>query len=114
MAKLRIDSQWQAARYLIKALPGFCREACVRPHAEEAVALTKALLVLLPDTSFRIEVDDKVLLEQIDGAYEPSRQIRLAAAKECLTVEKPADPIVSYAYRRCRPEEIPLMLSATQ
>lgn len=106
------DSQWTAARYLIKALPGLCREAYVRPHAEDAVALTKALLVLLPDTSFRIEVDEEVLWQQIAGVdHQPCRQLRLAAADEGRTLEEPADPIVPYAYRRCKPGEVPLMLS---
>jgi len=72
--------------------------------------LTKALLMLLPDISFRIEIDDQVLWHQIDAVvHQPCRQIRLSERGR--PYEAPADPIVPYAYRRCGYDEMPLMLS---
>ncbi len=106
--------QWIAARYLIKALPGFCRHPCVRPHAEQAVALTKELLVLLPDFSFRLEVDNDVLWQQINNViHQPCRVLRLIAAKSGQAIEEPLDPLVPYTYRRCRPGGQPLMLAGS-
>lgn len=106
------DRQWHAAYDLIRALPGICRDERVRPHAEEVISLTKRLLILLPDTSFRIKVDDDLLWHQIDDPlHEPCREIRLNAGKRGLAIPEPVSPIVPYRYKRCSPHQRPLLLS---
>lgn len=108
----RPDSQWFTARYMIRSLPGFCRHPFVRPHAEDAVSLVKHLLKLLPDTSFRIRIDDSMLWHQIDAEiHEPSHEIRTAARTDGRVIEEPADPVIHYKYVRCRPSEAPLFPS---
>jgi hypothetical protein len=107
-------SQRTAACYLIKALPGFCRHPCVRPHAKQAIALTRELLRLLPDFSFRLEVDNNVLWHQINNVvHQPCRVLRLIAAESGQVIEEPAEPFVPYTYRRCRPGEEPLLLAGS-
>lgn len=96
------DRQWNTARYMIRALPGICRDPRASPFADQVIALTKKLLVLLPDCSIRIEVDEVVLWSQIVGpVYEPCRAIRLSSAKDGLMIPEPEEPIVPYTYRRC-------------
>jgi hypothetical protein len=112
--KRQLNDQRHAARYLIKALPGFCRHPCVRPHAEQAIALAKELLRLLPDFSFRLKVDNDVLWQQINNVvHQPCRVLRLIAAKSGQVIEEPAEPFVLYTYRRCRSGEEPLMLAGS-
>ena len=109
------DQQWYAANYLIKAAPGLCRLSFVRPFSEALIDLIDHLLVLLPDTSFVLEIDREEMRRQIFAAtHEPSRDMRLAALAEGTRIEEPPDPIVPYAYRRCLPEERPMLLAGSR
>lgn len=106
------DNQWFAARYLIRALPAFCRHPFVRPHAGLAISLVKRLLILLPDTSFRIRIDDQTLWRQIEATvHEPCRELRLEARTGRHLIDEPAEPIVHYKYVRCDASEAPVLPS---
>ncbi|MGO4259752.1 hypothetical protein [Lysobacter sp. TAB13] len=108
----RVDSQWFTATWLIRALPAFCRDSSVRPHARKVIELTMKLLILLPDTCFRIRVTEKILWDQINGiTHEPSRRKRLAAAQDDHQIPEPIDPIVPYRYQRCRTDQVPILLA---
>ena len=106
------DQQWHAARYLVKAAPSLCRLKFVSPQADLLIDLIESLFVLLPDTSFRIEIDRTEAWRQIRAiAHEPCRDIRLAAAADGVQLEAPPDPIVPYTYWNCFPDEQPLLLA---
>lgn len=106
------DSRWYAAYWMIRALPGFCRDPRVRPFAESAIALTKGLLRLLSDTGMPLHVDEDVIWHQINSAdFEPCRDIRLAEFGAGRELPEPEDPVISYRYVRCRPEQAPIMLA---
>lgn len=106
------DSRWYAAYWMIRALPGLCRDPRVHPFAATAIALTKDLLRLLPDTGRPLHVDDNILFHQINGAeHEPCRSIRLKEASVGRVLPEPDDPVVSYRYVRCRPDQAPMMLA---
>jgi hypothetical protein len=97
-AQRYIDSQWHAAHYLVRALPGVCRDARVRPYASDVISQTKKLLRLLPDTSDRIVVDDSALWNQIDSpVHEPCWETRIAAAASGIHISEPASPVVQRA-----------------
>jgi len=109
------DQQWHAAKYLIKAAPGLCRLSFVRPFSESFIDLIDHLLVLLPDTSFVLEIDREEMRRQILAAtYEPCRDTRLASLAKGTRIEEPPDPIVPYTYRRCSPEERPMLMAGSQ
>lgn len=109
------DRQWHTARQLIRALPGACRDANVRPHAHALIALTKALLILLPDSCFPIRIDDDLLWEQIKApVHEPCYEKRRAAARRGQILSEPAPPWVPYTYRRCRRDEEPVLLAQSK
>lgn len=109
------DQQWHAAKYLIKAAPGLCRLSFVRPFSESLIDLIDHLLVLLPDTSFVLEIDREEMRRQIFAAmHEPCRDMRLASLAKGARIEEPPDPIVPYTYRRCQPEERPMLLAGSR
>lgn len=111
----RSDRQWYAGRYLIRALPGICREPCVQPHSETLIAITERLLTLLPDTSVPIAVDTKIITEQVhDPSFEPCRGLRLRARERGEIVPQPRDPIVPLRYEVCTAEGAPLLLAGIQ
>ncbi len=111
----RSDRQWYAGRYLIRALPGICREPCVQPHSELLIAITLDLLALLPDTSVPIAVDTKLITQQIhDPFFEPCRALRLQAREHGEIAPDPRDPIVPLRYEACASEEAPLLLAGIQ
>lgn len=106
------DSRWYAAYWMIRTLPGLCRDPRVRPFAATAIALTKDLLRLLSDTGRPLHVDDDIILHQINSAeYEPCRSIRLTEASVGRILPEPEDPVISYRYVRCRPDQAPTMLA---
>lgn len=106
------DDQWFAARYMVRALPAFCRHPFVRDHADDAIKLAKRLLVLLPDTSFRIKVDDHLLRRQIEAvSHEPCRALQFLPGSQARIMDEPQDPVIHYKYVRCRPGEGPILPS---
>jgi hypothetical protein len=95
---------WDAGRYLVKALPGFCREPSVRPHADDAVALTENLLRLIPYSCRPLQIDQEILGQQINSMHhQPCRELRLEATKAGLQRDEPADPIISFRSVVTRP-----------
>lgn len=106
------DRQWHTARYMIKALPGMCRDPRVRPVSSEVIRLTRKLLVLLPDSSFRIEMDEELIVQQIDDlCHEPCRAVRLEAERGGQYIPEPREPIVPYKYTKCAYEHAAVMLA---
>lgn len=96
------DRQWSTAQYLVKALPGMCRDSLVSPHFEDVILLTKRLLILLPDCSILTEIDEDVVRRQISAPqHEPCYKLRRASADAGHWIPEPADPIVPYTYSRC-------------
>lgn len=107
------DRQWYAANYLIRALPGACRDPRVRPCAHELIILTKQLLRLLPDTSFPIHVDDSVISSQIQAAvHEPCYLMRRAAERHGIHIPEPVSPVIPYRYRRCAAHQQALLFAS--
>lgn len=106
------DRQWYAANYLIRALPGACRDPRVRPYAHELIMLTKQLLCLLPDTSFPVHVNDSVIWSQIQAdIHEPSYLMRRAAERRGVHIPEPVSPVIPYRYQKCAPHQQPLLFA---
>jgi len=106
------DRQWYAANYLIRALPGACRDPRVRPYADELIILAKQLLRLLPDTSFPIHVDDRVIRSQIHAdVHEPSYLMRRAAERRGVHIPEPVSPVIPYRYQKCAAHQRPLLFA---
>jgi hypothetical protein len=62
-----VDMQWRAGRYLISSMPSFCRNAHVRPYADNLIDLVEDLLRLLPRCALRYGVDRDAVLRQIEA-----------------------------------------------
>lgn len=106
------DRQWYAANYLIRALPGACRDPRLRPYAHDLITQTKQLLVLLPDTSFPVHVNESVIWKQIqDDVHEPSYLMRRAAEKRGVRIPEPVSPVISYRYQQCASHQQPLLFA---
>lgn len=106
------DRQWQSARQLIRALPGACRDDRVRPYADILIALTKDLLILLPDSSFPVQVDDEEVWRQIRSPiHEPCYDVRRIAASMGSYIPEPPPPWVPFTYGKCRRDQEPMLHS---
>lgn len=61
------DRQWEAARAMFEAMPGFCRLSYVQPHTALVFLLLSLLLLKLPRVCIPIVPDWKAVAEQIVG-----------------------------------------------
>lgn len=107
------DEQWLAAHYMIMALPGFCREAFIRPHWQSVLSATRNLLRLLPDCVMPIQPNLRELSFQIFAQdYEPCSARRRLQAREGICLRAPEVPVHSIVCTQCKRDQEPLMLSS--